>query len=261
MQELKPIILIIFVLLANHSICQRIDWGELKVIEFSSTDCENDISSYQIQKRIIRQELVNDTLIVEVSICAYCESNLIGVAIYRNDTLYLDSGSQIIKEVDNNGETIEYLEKGAECYCDYILTYKILTENNFKYVKYDQEFLYFHGNHLRPDYKIHKDDTLLLFEDCYEDCYYRNTKEYFIKYCYYESGEIESIIQYYNHTDLSIITIYNEEGDKEAVIWKNENNYPEFVIEWNDKYEIKTDTLESFKDIEESKYFKYLNTF
>ncbi len=261
MEKLKLCIITVILLLPIKSICQTKDVFEISVLDLKSSQCENGIDAYRIQKRIISQDIVNDTLHVEISVCTDCGANIVGVAFYSGDTLYLNSGSSFIEEIDQKGDTLKYLEKGADCFCDYVFLYKLESKRTFNFIKYDGELIKYHENHFRPKVKIQNNDTLFLFDDCYLDCYFKRTKDYFKKYCYFPSGELETVQYYFNDTDSVSLEVFDKNGSTSAIIWKKTSEYPEYILEYLKNNSSRLDTINSFEESKKSKYYKYLNTF
>ncbi len=238
---------------------QNISFNKLEVLKFSSTECLNN-SGRKIQQRLIKQELVNDTLLVEISVCTDCGSDKYGTAHEYGDTLHISSGYEIRKELDVNGNLNEYLIKGAECTCAYQYVYKIKTEKKYKVIKYDQNIMEYHKNHLRDEIKVVGNDTVRLGETC-SSLYEFRTDEYLIFYEFYSTGEMKGMVQYNNQSPFGqYMTLFDRKGNKIAVIWRNSDSDTVHVIDWENN-KISMNTYNNHDEINGAKYYEYLQNF
>ena len=100
----------------------------------------------------------------------------------------------------------------------------------------------------------------------YNDCYEKQDKSYFIRYCNYPSGKLRTIYQKFRNDNKEefgsrFLTIYNESGSRIAIIWTEINDFPIYIIAWDTFNMISRETINNIDDMKKSEFSEYLDAY
>jgi hypothetical protein len=202
--------------------------NEIELIEFSTSECKNEGNLRLIQKRIVSQEISNDTLNIEVATWLNCGYSNFGRAKTTGDTLQLSSLQYESKfEITDRGDTVWIEMIAVECTCCFHFYYQIAgIESLPKYVTLNDELIQLSENEfLPPTYKVVNGDSLIQSDAegfSYNYIYYDSGKvetvwkkklNYSFSSTYYESGELKRTFESFGTYNDYIETTYDKQGN------------------------------------------------
>lgn len=178
----KTVLTIVFQLILLLSV---IGQDSIKLIEFSPSECLDELSLTLIQKRIVSQVITNNTLEIEVATWTNCALGTTGTVKMDRNTLILETkGNPRTFEVMANGDTLFEEMEVADCDCCFHFKFKIEGITTLpKYVIINGDSIQQNDNtYLPPKYVVINGDSLIQTD----------SEGFFYQYFFYDSQKIRA---------------------------------------------------------------------
>ena len=182
----KTYLLILFHLsISTISLAQN----KIELMKFEPSQCLQERSLHLIQKRIVSQQLLNDTFNIEVATWLNCVQSQVGKAILSNNTLLLTSSEKPFIptqfDISNTGDTIWEEREVADCDCCFHFKYAITGLSKIpKVVNLNNEIIQLNSNkYLPPTYRNYFGKSYITSD----------SEGYTYGYTFYDSQKIKRI--------------------------------------------------------------------
>lgn len=97
---------------------------KVKLLHFTSSECDNDINYLSVRNRIISLTFKDSILNIQVGLLKNCCLNDHGAIKYNQDTLFLYSNGKESSHVNENGDTT-WISSICDCDCCFSFNYEI----------------------------------------------------------------------------------------------------------------------------------------
>jgi hypothetical protein len=204
--------------------------NKIELVKFEPTACLQETSLHLIQKRIVNQQLLNDTFNIEVATWLNCAQGQMGYAKIANDTLFLTSSDKPSNPnnfiVTRKGDTIWEEQEVADCDCCFHFKYAITGLSKIpKVINLNNEDIQLNSNkYLPPTYRNYFGKSYITSDSegyTYGYTFYDSQKikrirklksGYWKITTFYESGGIKRETEMIGDFDTRIETTYDKNG-------------------------------------------------
>ena len=203
----------------------------IELIDFRPSECFMEPNLELVQKRIVSQNIVKDTLIIEVVTRLSCELSQVGEVEMNRDTLKLVSDEKPFMPdtffILETGDTLWEEKEAVDCDCYFHFEFVIAGISELpRVVSLNNEIIQLACNkYLPPSYGSYYGDSLIMTDSdgyyysykFYDSCkikVMRKTKgEHWKIIRYYENGIIRKESEFFGDFDKVIESTYDEKGN------------------------------------------------